>query len=617
MIGFSEISQSTLGSLSADEKGGLKRAFRAVKRHRLLVIVLILGNLVISTLEGGSIAFFGIAVSTLTDSGSTFLEGLPIPVLDSIIQTIFGSVGAGGVFLGLIFLGIAAQALRSFVAVCVVVGNAYLNAKVRIEEAEIATRHAMRLNYENISKYPSGTIATLVDQTNGIAVLASMFVKLTLTIMMLSVYGLIALKISSVDGMIFLSIVFLFGLIARQFSLKVRHQASAEVAGQIQVWHRIFEYLNAGKLLRVFNATDAASKQINAARQQQVHAIRKNSIIQGLMTPLFEILVFSGIGALLIIGLVASENPSATIPSLFVFCLVVIRAYPQVATLNKMYLKACRFVPQLGVVEEFMKIDDKEYERTVGVKSLEFQKELAFDSIGYQPSLNSEFLVKDVNITISKGSTVGIIGKSGAGKSTLVNCLTGLIQPTEGRIRVDGQDLRDIDLRSWRNQISVVEQDVTLIKGSVRENLVLGGAEPSQAELENALELAGLKARIMNMPRGIDAEIDSKGDNLSGGERQRIALARALLRKTPIVILDEVTSAMDADLEATVRSSLSRLRGDCTLIIVSHRLGLIKDVDWLIVMESGRVAEEGIPSELMSLDGYFARAWRTSGLETL
>ncbi|MBB5693301.1 glucan ABC transporter ATP-binding protein/ permease [Muricoccus pecuniae] len=226
-------------------------------------------------------------------------------------------------------------------------------------------------------------------------------------------------------------------------------------------------------------------------------------------------------------------------------------------------------------------------------------------------------ILNDVSFEAAPGRTVALVGQTGAGKSTAMSLLQRLWDPIEGRITIDGHDIRDISLESLRRNVGVVFQDAMLFNRTIRENLLVGRPEATQEQLEQACRMAEAHDFITRQPQGYDTMVGERGTTLSGGQKQRLSIARALLKDPPILILDEATSALDAATEARVQKALKVLMEGRTTFIIAHRLSTIRDADEILVFEQGRIAERGSFEELVELGGRFADLVRTqlSGAE--
>ncbi|BCB17537.1 ATP-binding cassette domain-containing protein [Bosea sp. ANAM02] len=223
--------------------------------------------------------------------------------------------------------------------------------------------------------------------------------------------------------------------------------------------------------------------------------------------------------------------------------------------------------------------------------------------------------LEGIDLVAQGGRTMALVGRSGSGKSTLLALVPRLYDPSEGRIEIDGQDLRNVTLRSLRRQVGVVSQDVVLFDDSVRANIAFGRPEALDEEILAAAKAAAAHEFIMAMPGGYDAPVGERGHKLSGGERQRIAIARAILKNAPILLLDEATSALDTESERLVQQALASLMKGRTTIVIAHRLSTIREADLIVVMDEGKVVETGSHDELLARDGAYARLHRMQFLE--
>jgi ATP-binding cassette, subfamily B, bacterial len=218
--------------------------------------------------------------------------------------------------------------------------------------------------------------------------------------------------------------------------------------------------------------------------------------------------------------------------------------------------------------------------------------------------------IRDISLTVPAGNTLALVGATGSGKSTLIKLLLRFYDPSHGEIRIDGQPIRDLSLKSLRGAIGLVSQDVYLFEGSIRENLAYGNPDATDAEIIDAAKTAEAWNFIEALPEGLETPVGERGVRLSGGQRQRLSLARALLKDPPILVLDEATSAVDNETEAAIQRSLKRIGHNRTVIMIAHRLSTIVDADSIAVIEGGKVLEQGTHRELLEQDGAYANQWR-------
>jgi len=235
---------------------------------------------------------------------------------------------------------------------------------------------------------------------------------------------------------------------------------------------------------------------------------------------------------------------------------------------------------------------------------------VAFEAVGFAYPGGSPIL-SDVSFSASPGMTIALVGQTGAGKSTAMALLQRLWDPIEGRITLDGHDLRRISLESLRRNVGVVFQESMLFSRTIRENLLVGRPDATQEEIETACRQAEAHDFILRQPQGYDTVVGERGANLSGGQRQRLAIARALIKDPPVLILDEATSALDAATEARVQKALAALMAGRTTFIIAHRLSTVREADEILVFDAGRIVERGPFAALLAMDGRFAELVRT------
>jgi ATP-binding cassette, subfamily B, multidrug efflux pump len=244
--------------------------------------------------------------------------------------------------------------------------------------------------------------------------------------------------------------------------------------------------------------------------------------------------------------------------------------------------------------------------------------EIVFDDVSFGYGRDAA-VVQNLTLTIRAGEKVGIVGRSGAGKSTLVNLMLRFFDVEKGRILIDGQDIAEVTQESLRGAVAMVTQDTSLLHRSIAENIRYGRRTASDGEIESAARQAQAHAFIMGLEdwkghTGYDAQVGERGVKLSGGQRQRIAIARVILKDAPILVLDEATSALDSEVEAAIQDSLEGLMAGKTVIAIAHRLSTLQIMDRLVIMDEGRIVEQGTHAELLTLGGLYAELWaRQSG----
>ncbi len=367
------------------------------------------------------------------------------------------------------------------------------------------------------------------------------------------------------------------------------------------------ETIQGAYIVKVFNWEEEEIRKFRKINFQYYRYVLKNLKRTLILSPFTE---FMGALGAVVILLIAGEEVISGKLSFGVFGLFMgslmsmIRPFKKLSGVYSINQKALAASERIyEILEEKPLV--KESAKAKEIR--EFKKEIIFENVWFHYPNSSEYALRDINLKVEKNEIVALVGHSGAGKSTLVSLLPRLYDPTQGRIIIDGDDLKDLKIKSLRNLFAVVSQEMVLFNDTVRNNITYGRKDVHFDEIVEAAKKAYAYEFIMRLPRGFDTIIGERGCNLSGGERQRIAIARAILKNAPILILDEATSQLDSQSERLIQYALGNLLKDKTVFIIAHRLSTVKKATKIVVMEKGQIIEIGTHTALLERKGTYSQ----------
>lgn len=389
---------------------------------------------------------------------------------------------------------------------------------------------------------------------------------------------------------------------------RLKRLARRTVAVGISQGSGLLEALSGIRLIKAYGLENFQLGRYRAESLELAHLEVKKTQAGKLVNPVIEVACTLGLGALIIV-VFATEQPVAD----FVGFLTGLVMLPNpIKRLAQMHVDLISATVSCDRLEKFFAIQPSVQEPPSPAPLAPLARALALE--GVYLDYGHDHVLQGVDLRIPKGYKLGLAGPSGSGKSSLINLLPRFYDPTAGRILWDGRDLRTFSTRDLRSQIALVSQDVILFDTSVAENIALGKSSPTRNEIEQAARLAFAHEFIMDLPRGYDTRVGERGVMLSGGQKARISLARAFLRNAPILILDEATAALDAESEKEVQRAIDRLEEGRTVICIAHRLSTLANMNEIVVLEGGKIAERGSFQELLGRNGLFGRMASQQGL---
>lgn len=410
--------------------------------------------------------------------------------------------------------------------------------------------------------------------------------------------------------------VFLFLILVKLssqgLSTRINQLSKKQQASGLQFMSTMAEELSALHLTHLFAQENRSLKCLVETQQDYYSYHAQVSKLIALSRPLLNVLSTLAIGLLLLAGTFLLRGQSEFwIGQTVLFIIIAFRLMTPVSALNQVKAQIDSLSPYLQSVLEFLRPEGKPLLKNGSTHFESLKTGILFENVTFKYKPNEDKIIKNVTIEIPKGKMTAVVGPSGSGKSTLVHLLTRLDDPGDGSILVDGTDLRQFDITSWRSQLAVISQDVFLFKDTVQANLKFAKPTASDEEMFHAARLAQAHDFITNLPEGYDTMLGDRGVRLSGGQQQRIAIARAILVDPQLLILDEATSDLDSKTERAFQDAIEQYCEGHTLLVIAHRLSTIRKADKIIVLDAGAVIEQGTHKELMLKRGHYWQLLQT------
>jgi ATP-binding cassette, subfamily B, bacterial MsbA len=381
---------------------------------------------------------------------------------------------------------------------------------------------------------------------------------------------------------------------------KMRRASKSNIQTGVEQQSLLVEFLGSIRLIKAYKLEKQATERFAEHARRLVHHGMKQLQAKELINPLIETIGAIGLGVLLVYIIYMGKTGS----ELAVFVGAVALVYTPIKKVAGLHVY---FQQASAGIDRLMRIFQEQptvQEPSAPKPLKKFGREIRFENVTF--AYNNQPVLRDFNLVVPYGMKLGVAGESGSGKSTLINLLFRFYDPQQGRILIDGQDIREVSTADLRSQMAIVSQDIILFDQSVAENIACGKPDATRHEIESAARAAFAHDFILNLPQGYETRVGERGVLLSGGQRQRIAIARAFIRQAPILALDEATAALDAESEAQVQQAIERLAEHRTVISVAHRLSTLASMDEIILLSHGRIIERGSFPELATGTGLFS-----------
>ncbi len=400
--------------------------------------------------------------------------------------------------------------------------------------------------------------------------------------------------------------------IVKGLGTAVRRRSARMQSGMGELASSLTETIGGIRIVQAFGAESVLAGRFARILQDYLRKSRRAYLVIAASTPATEMVTAIAIAAILLYGGGQVVDGRLTPGQFFTFMAILMATYQPVKTLVNALSEAQRAAAALDRIYDLL--DEPPAILPGRGRAASFRRSLVFEkvSFAYAPtgasssSSSSSEALAGIDLAIRRGETVAFVGPSGAGKSTLLSLVPRFHDPTEGRILLDDDDLRELDVAALRRHIGIVTQETFLFHDTLRENIRLGRPGASDDEVWAAAEAAQIASFIRGLPEGLDTMAGERGTRLSGGEKQRLAIARALLVDPPILILDEATSSLDSESERAVQDAIERLVQGRTVLVIAHRLSTVQKADRIVVLEKGRIVDSGTHGELLDRGGLYA-----------
>ena len=570
---------------------------QTASRHKQLL----LGNLAFALLLGASEAcLFAVIYRTLR-----VLTGTPLP--ESL------GLPRGTVFLLLLVSLLVLQTIASVSRAMTGTLSGRFAARCQAEVVPQVHRFILNLSYGCASSFRIGDLAHRASLAPLAIQMEIEQASLILSDALLGAIYLLVLVVIS-PWMMLLATVLILGMVYTQSQLRPRiRQAAREVEQhQRQIASALTADLQVLRLLHSSAALDRANGSFQRRLKGLEEKLRRLSLVRSLMEPCGELIpMLAAVCLGLLSWQLSGGRPELLIPGLATFVLALQRLNLRFVKLGLSLNLLAENQARIELLDELLQPEGKSFRRRGGRPFQGLQNEIRFEGVGLRYPDRPEASVRDLHVSLPRGSTLALVGASGAGKSTIADLLVGLLNPTAGQILIDGVDLQHLDLDSWQRHLGVVSQEVLLLNDTIAVNIAFGmdDAIPLE-EIQKAAKAAYADDFIRALPAGYATLIGEHGHRLSGGQRQRLSLARAILRQPEILILDEATSALDSHSEAQVHETIQAFSSGRTVLAIAHRLSSIRDASQILLMDGGEIVERGTHESLLAAGGRYAAFWQ-------
>jgi len=560
-------------------------------------------------------------VAVLGEAGTDLLEPWPLKI---VFDYVFGTKHMPAWLSGLLAatFGLDKVAILHFAVLAVIViallgalsayGEKYLTTSVgqwvMHDLRRILYHHIQRLSLAYHDQKPTGDlISTVTADIESIQDFISQAL-LGIVVNVLTLVGMLVVMfyLNWRFTLIALSVTPVLFVVVYTYTKRIKKASRALRKKEGEVVSVVSEVLSSMRVVKAFAREDYEEERLAQQSLENVEIALKARSLKAKLAPVVQVIVAVGTCLVLWYGVNLVMRGEITTGSLLVFLLYLGKMYKPMRDLSKMTDTMSKAAVGYERIHEVIETEDKIRNLPGAKKAPSFRGEIEFEHVSFAYD-NGYRTLNDVNLRVEAGQMAALVGPTGAGKTTIVSLIGRFYDPEKGIVKIDNRDVRDYKLKSLRRQISFVLQDTLLFRAPVWQNIAYGRPEASREEILRAAELANADEFIRNMPQQYDTMVGEKGVTLSGGQRQRIAIARAIIRNAPILIMDEPTSGLDAASEELVFEALNRLMADRTTIVIAHRLSTVRRADVIFVIDHGTIVERGTHEKLIAAGNLYSQ----------
>lgn len=585
-------------------------------KYRWLIIIALVANIFAGFAEATTLAVFTLALNQLT----ALVSDTPADTsgtMNSIVLQIAQFLGGREPVLILVLLAVIFQLLRSLLDYGGEAATAYLRVWLESDIQRRIFAQMIGLRYRQIVSSRLGDLAAYNSQVVEIGGLVQAVNQVLNDLAITIAYVGILFWISWQFTLVAVIILGLFSLAMNRLRGGIRRSISTYVQVTVRLNERVLEFLQGIRLVHIFVREDMVIHEVDTLINSGIAPRRKALLRRAIIRPLFQSIAIIGIAMVMGIGYwIVTTSQWIGIGGLAAYIFVVYRSMPRISAMNGQLGLISSQWPYLIRIAQLLDPAGKEKEYVPGVPMENLKQGIEFRNVDLRYPSGERNALERINFAVPAGKMVALVGSSGSGKSSLINLLLGLYQPTGGQILVDGRNLSDYDLATWRRLIGVVDQDTLIFSNSIAANIRFGKPNATDAEVRAAAKIANADTFIEEMPQAYATEVGDRGYKLSGGQRQRIAIARAVIHDPALLFFDEATSALDSQSERLIQESLEELRKERTVVVIAHRLSTIAKADQILLLENGAILERGTHQELLELHGRYAAMWQLQAKPT-